>query len=569
MGFSRSSRWFTALLGAAVVLSVSSPGAAAPGALTGPWVRPVEGAVVRPFTPGMARYGPGHRGADLAAAPGTPVRAANAGTVSFAGPVAGSLHVVVEHDGALRTSYSFLARVDVRRGQRVTRGQTLGLTGGTGTDHGAGVLHVGLRVGDTYVDPMRLFVPADLTRVVRLAPVDLPARRGLAPRALEARSLAEGLHLPTGVDRMLHPSAPGLLEQATGAIGDALHAAAGVAGALVETTLAPARRLADGTPLGALAGDARRAGMRLLAWAASRTDCTSDLRAAAGGGGSGHAVLAVAGIDSATDRRSGATFGLDTGALGYRSDEVHWFSYAPGGGRYAAPDTWGDLVRTAIQLRDQLRARQRAEPGREVDLVAHSQGGVVVDAFLQLVYDPGDPTLPPIGTVVTLSTPHQGAPLASVARWLRASRSGRELLARIRAGTGGAGPPASSDAVRQLAEGSNLITSLWKHRLPDHVDFTTVSAADDVVVPADRTGVPGADSVTVDPEGLGDHSGIVRDPAAMVATRLALEGRRPPCIGWTEGVRGAVEPVLVTRIEHAAGSLLAEGARAVDVLRSR
>lgn len=569
MGFPGSSRWFVALAGAVLLVTASSPSAAALRAGGGPWVRPVDGAVVRPFTPGMARYGPGHRGVDLAAAPGAPVRAADAGTVSFAGPVAGSLHVVVSHEGGVRTSYSFLARVDVRRGQKVARGQMVGLAGGTGPGHDVGVLHLGLRVGEVYVDPMRLFAPADLTRLIRLAPVDVPSQKGLAPRAVEARSLAEGLHLPTGVDRMLHPPAPGLLEQATGAVGEALHTAVGIGGALVEPWLAPARWVAGRTPLGALAVDARRAGARLLAWAASRTDCTSATRAAPGGGGSGHSVVAIAGIDSATDPRTGATFRLDTDVLGYRSDEVHWFSYAADGGRYAAPDTWGDLVRAALRLRDQLRARQHAEPGREVDLVAHSQGGVVVDAFLQFVYDPADPTLPPIGTVVTLSSPHQGAPLASVAQWLRTSRSGRDLLARIRGGTGAAVPSASSDAVGQLAEGSNLTRSLWVHRLPDHVDFTTVSAADDVVVPADRTGVPGADSVTVDPDGLGDHSGIVRDPAAMVATRLALEGRRPPCIGWTEGVRGAVEPVLITRIEHTGGSLLAEGARAVDVLRSR
>ena len=38
-------------------------------------------------------YAAGHRGVDLAAAPGTPVRAANDGVVSFAGTVAGTLHV--------------------------------------------------------------------------------------------------------------------------------------------------------------------------------------------------------------------------------------------------------------------------------------------------------------------------------------------------------------------------------------------------------------------------------------------------------------------------------------------
>src|SRR5215207_10969035 len=95
------------------------------------WLRPVDGAVVHPFEEPVSAYGAGHRGADLAAAPGTPVRAANDGVVSFAGTVAGTLHVTVAHAGGLRTSYSFLAGASVRTGQTVSRGDVLGATGGT------------------------------------------------------------------------------------------------------------------------------------------------------------------------------------------------------------------------------------------------------------------------------------------------------------------------------------------------------------------------------------------------------------------------------------------------------
>jgi hypothetical protein len=552
----------------ALVAAPVAARAAGATAVPGRWVRPVPGAVVGPFAAPVSRYGPGHRGADLAAPPGTPVVAANVGTVAFAGTVAGSLHVVVAHAGGLRTSYSFLARVDVRRGDAVAAGAQLGVAGGSGPDHGPGVLHLGLRVGDTYVDPMRLFAPTDLTRLIHLAAVDAPPQTGLRRPALEARALAAGLLLPSGVERMLHPAGPGLLEQAGAVLGAGAKAGVGLGAALVEPVGSAVAWLARRSPAVPIVDDARRAGARLLAWGASRLDCTADPAAGPSGGGSGHALLAVAGIQSRTDARTGATFALDTDALGYRAGEVHWFSYAGTAGvAYAAPDTWGDLLRQSLALRDQLRARQRAEPGREVDLVAHSQGGVIVDAFLQLIYDPADPTLPPIGTVVTLSSPHQGAPLATIARALRASPSGRAALAALRDASGDALPPAGVAALRDLAEHSSLLASLWDHRLPDHVDFTSVSGVDDVVVPADRTGVPGGASVTVDPDGFGDHSAIVRDRAAMAATRLALEGRRPPCVGWAEGLRGAIEPVLITRIEHGAGGLVRSAARAADVLR--
>jgi len=131
----------------------------------------VPGPVVRPFIPPRTRYGPGHLGADLAAIPGSPVRAAGEGTVEFAGSVAGVRYVVVRHAGGVRTSYGFLRSVAVRRGQVVGQGAVVGTAGGTGENHDGRVVYIGLRMGGTYVDPMQLFAPVDLSERVRLAPV--------------------------------------------------------------------------------------------------------------------------------------------------------------------------------------------------------------------------------------------------------------------------------------------------------------------------------------------------------------------------------------------------------------
>src|SRR3954453_403543 len=165
----------------------------------GGWLRPVAGPVVHPFEEPASVYAAGHRGADLAAAPGTPVRAANDGVVSFAGDVAGTLHVTVAHAGGLRTSYSFLSSVAVRTGQTVARGDVLGATGGTdGTpdgDHDGSVLHLGLGVGDRYVDPMQLFHPDDLTKLVHLVPADEPAETSWSPTR-ERLDLQSSLGLP-------------------------------------------------------------------------------------------------------------------------------------------------------------------------------------------------------------------------------------------------------------------------------------------------------------------------------------------------------------------------------------
>ena len=100
-----------------------APAAARGRAAHASWIRPVDGAVVRAFDPPRSRFGAGHLGVDLAAQRGTPVRAAGPGSRRRSpGRVAGALHVVVAHAGDLRTSYSFLASISVRRGQ-VGRGR--------------------------------------------------------------------------------------------------------------------------------------------------------------------------------------------------------------------------------------------------------------------------------------------------------------------------------------------------------------------------------------------------------------------------------------------------------------
>jgi murein DD-endopeptidase MepM/ murein hydrolase activator NlpD len=112
--------------------------------------------VTRYFDPPDTPYGPGHRGVDLAAAPGQQVLAADAGVVVFAGMVAGQGVVSVDHDGGLRTTYEPIAPA-VAAGDQVYRGQVLGtvLAGHPGCPVAA-CLHWGVRRGDEYVDPLSL-----------------------------------------------------------------------------------------------------------------------------------------------------------------------------------------------------------------------------------------------------------------------------------------------------------------------------------------------------------------------------------------------------------------------------
>jgi murein DD-endopeptidase MepM/ murein hydrolase activator NlpD len=137
------------------------------------WALPLQGElrVTRPFDPPSSRYGPGHRGVDLAGSPGDPVLAAGAGVVLFAGMVAGRPVVSIAHADGLRTTYE---PVDpsVAAGQAVARGSPIGtLLAGHAACPTAACLHWGLRRGESYLDPMTLLRPPQ----IRLLPWGEPA----------------------------------------------------------------------------------------------------------------------------------------------------------------------------------------------------------------------------------------------------------------------------------------------------------------------------------------------------------------------------------------------------------
>ena len=161
-----------AAVAAVVLVSILLPGrSAAADPAYGTYAWPVVGPVLRGFEAPQDPYGPGHRGIDIGAPFGTDLVAAQDGTVAFAGWVAGSLFVSIEHDDGVRTTYSWLSGLIIEKGDVVTRGQIIGQTGqghpGSLTPH----LHFGARVGDTYIDPMLLLEPGSFAGVIHLAPL--------------------------------------------------------------------------------------------------------------------------------------------------------------------------------------------------------------------------------------------------------------------------------------------------------------------------------------------------------------------------------------------------------------
>jgi murein DD-endopeptidase MepM/ murein hydrolase activator NlpD len=117
---------------------------------------------------------------------GTPVLASNGGVVAFAGLVATELFVSVDHADGIRTTYSFLSFVAVKRGEAVVRGQQLGASGPGDGSSPEPHLHFGARIGDTYIDPEPLLLDGlrrDVSQAIRLAPEDGSGEPTAAARA--------------------------------------------------------------------------------------------------------------------------------------------------------------------------------------------------------------------------------------------------------------------------------------------------------------------------------------------------------------------------------------------------
>ena len=123
---------------------------------------PPPGASLRLRAPVAAavgdRFGPRgdtvHTGVDFPAPAGTPVAAAAAGTVTFAGFDDGyGLLVVIAHGNGVTTWYAHLSRIDVRPGAAVAVGARVGAVGATGRATGPH-LHFEVRVNGAAIDPL-------------------------------------------------------------------------------------------------------------------------------------------------------------------------------------------------------------------------------------------------------------------------------------------------------------------------------------------------------------------------------------------------------------------------------
>jgi murein DD-endopeptidase MepM/ murein hydrolase activator NlpD len=130
-----------------------------PASATTGWRWPLLGPITQLFGESLTKYG-FHQGIDIDGDTGDPVRAARTGRVVVAGywDECGGLQVHIDHGSGLSSWYRHLSRIDVSKGSQVEVGAVIGRVGNTGCSLGSH-LHFGIRLGTTFVDPLRYLPP--------------------------------------------------------------------------------------------------------------------------------------------------------------------------------------------------------------------------------------------------------------------------------------------------------------------------------------------------------------------------------------------------------------------------
>ena len=275
--------------------------------------------------------------------------------------------------------------------------------------------------------------------------------------------------------------------------------------------------------------------------------------------------MRVAGLGSTSS--NGAIDDVDAAALGYAPGDDVRFSYRGGTtaeSPYTVGDTTNDLRTSARHLRNLLARIEAENPGVPIDVVAHSQGGLVARTALTDEGEPTDPRLPKVNAFVTLGTPHLGAPAATGLTMAGHTTVGELLLA----GTHDVLPeeidPAGT-SVKQMAEHSEFLARLKRTPLPAGLKVTSIGAREDVTVPAGRTVLAGAHNVTVSAPGhLDDHGRLPGSPQAQREIALALAGATPTCQTFADAMADAAVSGFIYSAETTLGAAAWAGGRALD-----
>ncbi len=524
--------------------AVCAPAAAAANATLQP---PTSAAVLDPFRLPDGPYAAGNRGIEYDTAVNMSIAAAGSGVVVFAGPVAGDLHITIDHGDGLLSSYSFIDSIGVSRGDQVGAGEPIAIAGGP--------FHFGTRVNGRYVDPTDLFG----VRIITVALI--PHDDGLViARFLDLAERSERLHL---LERW----------QGGGGLWDRIRAAADLIAGFGSSPwglLDPSARLDELLHLAEVLGTlvVETNPQRLVAdlvvglWDALHPPpCTpvgADLSTVPGR----RIAVVVDGLDSSSID-PGAMDALDLTSHGYRTTDIVRFSYSGGivppsvdgwamsvhSSHYGSAATRGDVREAIPRLAQTLEAIAAANPGVTIDVYGHSLGGLLVRHALNAL----DPSVVPVDVAVTIAAPHQGTASAEFMEVLELTTPGTFAAGLLEVGW--PNHLLVAPVVEDLSK-SGFAGDTSALPFPEDVHAVTIGARADVVVPATDSWAPGASHVVVGGSSpIGAHTGLPGWPEVGREIDLAMSHLPPACESTLDRMLDAVVPRAIEYAEHGAAGL--------------
>lgn len=276
-------------------------------------------------------------------------------------------------------------------------------------------------------------------------------------------------------------------------------------------------------------------------------------------------VVAVAGITTQTEDKSRVSALYQDSwwkSLGYDMKDVYYFSYkgplsaserAESGSfslhdPYSSDDTYQPLEDSALQLQQQIDAIHRSHPGKQIDIIAHSQGGAVSQFYLTYLYrgenvmTAKEASTVTIENFLSISSPHLGAEGARGYSILADTAYGKSNFPGIQKMTESIGLPRGDEpSSMQLDPDSFFVKRATRDWDPKKVRATTIATPFDLAVMPDRTRLKGANHYTVwvDPLSVkpwGHHSAVIWDPETKAIIYNALRRTPSQCTGFLNAV---------------------------------
>jgi hypothetical protein len=283
-----------------------------------------------------------------------------------------------------------------------------------------------------------------------------------------------------------------------------------------------------------------------------------------------HLAVLVAGLGSTSakdEEHKPAIAHVDTAALGYAPSDVVRYSYNGGtidDHGYAGADTTVDIRHSARRLRELLERLEAEHPGVPIDIIAHSQGGIVARSALTDEVDGADPRLPQVASLITLGSPHLGAPGATALAMFGHTTVGEVAETGTHALLPGAIDPGAL-SLRQMAEESDFMRELSRRPLPAGLRATSIGAREDLIVPAGVTHLDGANNVIVSVPGHAtEHSDLPGSAQARREIALGLAGMAPTCQSLGDALADAAVSDVIRGGEEAVGAAAWGGGRYLD-----